>query len=519
MGLLKIRNLSHSFGDKKIFSGAELNVFTNEKIGITGLNGAGKTTLFHILTEQILPDDGSIQWNPNIEYGYLDQKATIDGSLSIFEYLKTAFENLYNIDEKAKQLCLLINEEQDLDKQGQLLKELDHYQEQLLDKGFYSIEKEVKKVANGLGIDQFGLDTAIATLSGGQRAKVILAKLLLKAPNLLLLDEPTNFLDKSHIDWLISFLIKFKGSFLLISHDFELLDQVTNCICDVEFAKLTKYKGNYASFMKQKLERQEQYAKNYSTQQKEVAKLEDYISKNMARSSTSKMAKGRQKKLEKIERLDKPTETIKPNFEFVYKSITSKKLLTVEKLSIGYYYPLLPTINLEVNTGEKIAITGFNGIGKSTFLKTILGLTPALDGTVALAKNMISGYYEQEHAWEDDNLTPIQEVMRIFNDLTDKVVRQKLSRCGLKAEHANKPLKTLSGGEQAKVQLCKLTIESKTALFLDEPTNHLDVNCIAHLKKAIKSFAGTVVFVSHDATFCKEVADKVVSFEELHDLK
>ncbi|MEG2295448.1 MAG: ABC-F family ATP-binding cassette domain-containing protein, partial [Oscillospiraceae bacterium] len=507
MGLLKIRNLSHSFGDKKIFSDAELNVFTNEKIGITGLNGAGKTTLFNILTDKVLPDNGTIKWNPNITYGYLDQKATIDGSISIFEYLKTAFADLYDIDEKAKQLCVCIDLEQDLDKQGELLKELDDYQEKLLNRGFYSIEKEVKKVANGLGIDQFGLDTTISTLSGGQRAKVILAKLLLQAPNLLLLDEPTNFLDKSHIDWLIAFLVKFKGSFLLISHDFELLDQVTNCICDVEFSKITKYKGNYASFMKQKSEKQEQHAKNYSSQQKEVAKLEDFISRNMARASTSKMAKGRQKKLDKIDRIEKPTETLKPSFEFVHKSIPSKKIISVQKLSIGYFYPLLPTINLEVNTGEKIAITGFNGIGKSTFLKTILGTVPALEGIVTLANNTVVGYYEQEHTWEDDTITPIQEIMRTFDYLTDKVARQKLSRCALKAEHANKPLKTLSGGEQAKVQLCKLTIDPKTILFLDEPTNHLDVNCISHLKKAIKSFNGTVVFVSHDATFCKEVAD------------
>ena len=515
MSTLEIKNLSHNFGDKRLFNKANLKIYPTDKAGITGLNGVGKTTLINILIGNVLPDEGQVKWNPKIEIGYLDQKVTIDNSLSVFDYLKSAFTELYAVEEQVNQIGKDLETEADVDQQEKLVNRLYSLQEELERKDFYSLESNIQKVASGLGILVFGLDTPIKNLSGGQRAKVILAKLLLQAPNLLLLDEPTNFLDTTHIEWLIKYLNGFKGAFLIVSHDYNFLNSVVNCVCDIEFSTITKYRGNCDSFKQQKEERQLQYQKDYASQQKEIGQLEDYVRRNIARASTSKMAKSRQKKLNKIEVMDRPIKVIKPTFSFKYKSVGSDIMLKVNDLAIGYNFPIIEHLNMEVKNGDKISITGFNGIGKTTFLKTICSIIPPLSGNFTYGEKATVGYYEQENIWRNPEWTAIEEIREDFPKLSDKEIRTALASCALKNELTMKPIKTLSGGEQAKIKLCKLTMVPYSMIILDEPTNHLDVTTINHLKKAIREFEGTILFVTHDKLFPIEVTDDEYDFEKI----
>lgn len=516
MSLVEITGLSHSFGDKKIFNDTGLQLFRGDKMGLTGLNGAGKSTFINILTGLVIPDAGYIKWNPKITYGYLDQQAKINGNLPVGEYLKGAFAHLYDAERRMNEANARIANCKDENEVQKLLEISGECQNMLEANNFYAVESEIDKVAAGLGITAFGLDTPVKRLSGGQRAKVLLAKLLLQKPDVLLLDEPTNFLDREHIEWLEKFLISFKGSFLLVSHDFKFLDRVVNCICDIEFYTINRYNGTYESFQKQKQQKAEEYVRNYNHQQKEIAKLEDYVSRNLCRASTTAMAQSRRKKLEKMDRLDRPTTPIKPSFNFQFKTISQKALLKVRKIEVGYTQPLLPKIDLTIKTGQKIAVTGFNGIGKTTFLKTIAGLLPAISGSYKYEDDVKMGYYEQENVWEDPQKTAFAEIKDRFPRLRDREVRSSLARCGLKPEQVMQSLSTLSGGEQAKVKLCKITLAPCNLLILDEPTNHLDVNAIEHLKEAVLAFEGAVLFVSHSKDFCK-IADNCLDMEKLFD--
>jgi ATPase subunit of ABC transporter with duplicated ATPase domains len=516
MSLVEINGLTHLFGDKKIFNDTSIQLFRGDKMGLTGLNGAGKSTLINILTGVVIPDKGEIKWNPKTTSGYLDQQAKIDGNQPVGEYLKGAFAFLFEADiklEKTHAQIAICKDEVELQR---LLEISGECQNILEANNFYAVQSEIEKVAAGLGITAFGLDTPVKNLSGGQRAKVMLAKLLLQRPDILLLDEPTNFLDREHIDWLAKFLIAFKGSFLLVSHDSAFLDRVVNCICDIEFYMISRYNGTYGSFMKQKEQKAEEYVRGYNSQQKEIAKLQDYVSRNLARASTTAMAQSRRKKLEKMDRIEKPIPPIKPTFMFQLHTISPKTILKVRKLEVGYTESLLPKIDLSLKTGQKLAVTGFNGIGKSTFLKTISGLLPAISGGYKYDDGVVIGYYEQENLWEDPKKTPFSEIKDKFPRLKDKDVRGSLARCGLKPEQVMQELATLSGGEQAKVKLCKLTLRPCNLLILDEPTNHLDKNAIAQLKQAVLSFEGSVLFVSHSKEFC-ELADSMLDMEKLFE--
>ncbi len=516
MSLVEITGLSHMFGDKKIFNDTGIQLYRGDKMGLTGLNGAGKSTLINILTGIVIPDKGEIRWNPKTTYGYLDQQAKIDGKQPVGEYLKGAFAFLFKTNNELNEINTRISSCKNDKELHKLLEISGEYQNMLEANNFYAVKSEIEKVAAGLGITAFGLDTPVKNLSGGQRAKVMLAKLLLQRPDVLLLDEPTNFLDREHIDWLAKFLISFKGSFLLVSHDSAFHDRVVNCICDIEFYTISRYNGTYGSFMKQKEQKAEEYIRGYNSQQKEIAKLQDYVNRNLARASTTAMAQSRRKKLEKMDIIEKPIPPVKPTFTFQIKTISHKTILKVNKLEVGYTDPLLPKINLSLKTGQKLAVTGFNGIGKSTFLKTIAGLLPAISGGYKYDDDVVLGYYEQENVWDDPQKTPFSEIKDRFPRLKDKDVRGSLARCGLKPDQVVQNLSTLSGGEQAKVKLCKLTLSPYNLLILDEPTNHLDKNAIEQLKQAVLSFEGAVLFVSHSKEFC-ELADTTLDMEKLFD--
>lgn len=512
MALIEAINISHSFGDKILYKNASFELFKGEHMGIVGPNGAGKTTLLNSLSGIIIPDKGEVRVQNNIKLGYLDQHAHINPEVSVFNYLKTAFNELYDIEHELTKIYenMASNSSEDA------MQRASDYQSLLVNRGFYEIESTVLKVADGLGITAFGMDTPIKKLSGGQRAKVILAKLLLEEPDVLLLDEPTNFLDCEHVQWLTDYLKKFKGAFVVVSHDFKFLNSITTCICDINFGNIKKYTGNFDKFKKSKELGAASYERMFSAQQKEIKKLETYIAKNKVRASTAKMAQSRQKRLDKMEKLDPPTAPPKPHFDFRPLPVSAGKALVVKRLSIGYKKKLLPEITFQMKGGEKLVITGFNGIGKSTLLKTIIGKIPALGGYCWFFEGAKIGYFEQDLLWEDASKTPLQIVSEAFPKLSQKDVRAKLARCGINAKDVMQSVRSLSGGEQAKTKMCLLTLTDCNFLILDEPTNHLDILAKEALARALEKWPGNMILVSHEPEFYRGWCKKIVNIENMN---
>ena len=510
--MLTIENLTHGFGDRVLYKDINIKINKGDKIGLVGVNGSGKSTLINILNGTLIADKGNLIWEKKFKVGYLDQHAKINDNLTILEYLKLAFAEVLQKEKEYNEINKKFetaneNEYEELSRKANSLFEyLDQH-------NFYAIESTVKKIAGGLGIAEFGYDTPIKNLSGGQRAKVILAKLLLENPDLIILDEPTNFLDTQHIIWLTTYLKELNGTFLIVSHDTHFLDNVCNVIWSVEYHNIVRYVGNYSQFLKQKELKTKTTERQIEKQQEQIEKLEEYIAKNKCRTATAKQAKSREKQLNKIVRIEKPEEPPVPNYTFLYQPLSASLVLKVENLNVGYYYPLLKNINLEVMNGAKIRISGFNGIGKTTLLKTLLNEIPALSGKIEKHKLLNIGYFAQEINWRNDNLTPIEEVRNHYPKLTDKQIRSCLSKAGLLSKLQMQPLKSLSGGEQTKVKLCSFILQPFNMLILDEPTNHLDVNSKKALAKAINQFNGAVIFVSHEEDFVKQIKHTEINLQ------
>lgn len=516
MAIIEINNFSQNFGDKLLFEDTSFVLNPNEKIGLTGVNGAGKSTLLKIIMGQVLLDKGTFYKNPRYRVEYLDQHAEVKGEDTIKEYLCGAYKQLFDAEKKLNNINERLATETDSDKLEKLLNQSGDLFEYLTANNFYAIDSEIEKVCAGLGITAFGLDTQVKTLSGGQRAKVMLAKLLLESPDVMVLDEPTNFLDVNHIDWLTKFINSSNRAFIIVSHDTHFLNNVVTHICDVDNNKITKYVGNYEKCMATKEARRVQHEKNYEQQQREIKKLEDYIARNKARAATANMAHSRERMLSRMEIINAPTEQIKPTFSFKYKDFAGNLVLKVENLCVGYDgKPLLKPISFEVENGDRVAITGFNGIGKSTLLKTIIGQLESISGSITIARNIVVGYYEQENDFNLYEGTPLNYVSNAYPKLTEKEIRSALNRCGLNSIHCRKQIKQLSGGEQSKIKLCILSLKAVNLLILDEPTNHLDVFAIDRLQKAIAEFKGTVIFVSHSKPFVKDVATKIIDLEKM----
>lgn len=510
MSLLEIRRLTHSFGENLLYKNAEFALNKGEHIGVVGQNGTGKSTLIKLCTKQILPDEGQIKWQPNITIGYLDQYAEIDHNITMRDFLKSAFSNLYQIE---KEMTLLYQKAGTGDINA--LNLAARYQEKLEQYDFYNIDTMIERVANGLGLVSIGLERSIAQMSGGQRAKIILAKLLLEKPDILLLDEPTNFLDKEHITWLADYLATLGNAFMVVSHDYEFLDRIANRICDIDNHTITKYFGTYTEYVKKKTLLREDYVRQYAAQQKEIKKTEEFIRKNIA-GRKSRMARGRQKQLDRMDKTEAlEQKENKPYFHFQTVPLTNTEHLIVKQLSIGYYYPLLSDITFSVKGGQKVVITGFNGIGKSTLLKTLIGYIPAIQGEHKFSNQVTIGYFEQDLMWSDLERTPIQIVSDSYPHLVAKEIRKQLAQCGISSKHATQPIGTLSGGEQAKVKMCLLTLTSCNFLIMDEPTNHLDIQAKEALKTALSEFPGTVLLVSHEEAFYRDWAQKIINIENL----
>ncbi|WP_412989767.1 ABC-F family ATP-binding cassette domain-containing protein [Pediococcus siamensis] len=511
MSILAVENLSHGFADKRLYEDASFDLNKQDHMGIVGQNGAGKSTLIKILTGTILPDQGSVKWQNKVTYGYLDQYADIPAGDTLYQFLTTAYAHLFEL--KARMDQYYADYAENLD--DQLLEKAGRIQETLEANNFYEIDTEIARVMSGLGLDDIGRDHIVSEMSGGQCSKIILAKLLLQSPDVLLLDEPTNYLDTAHINWLEDYLNNFTGAFIVISHDYDFLQAITNCICDVAFGKITKYRGNFKSAMRQKDARKEAQLKAFEKQQVVIEKAEKFIRKNKA-GSHSTMAKSREKMLSHMERIDPPSENLRAHFDFPYLETGSQNAVAVKKLAVGYgKRQLLEPVTFSLTAGEKIAFSGFNGAGKSTLIKSILGKIPALNGSTVFSPSAKVNYFSQELVWDNPELTPLQTIQEQYPTMLPKTIRTKLAKCGINAADTQKPMHILSGGEQTKVKLCLLELVESNFLVMDEPTNHLDDETKAALSEALQRFKGNLIVVSHEDGFYTGWIDKELNVEKL----
>ncbi len=509
MSLLVVEGLSHSFGDRTLFKDVSFQL-NNEHVGLVGANGVGKSTLMNIITGQTIYDTGKVQWTPGVVYGYLDQHTNLTPGKTIRNVLQEAFNELFEVEAELNEVTAKMGEATP-EELEELLETMAQLQDKLDAGNFYNLDLKIEDAARGLGLDAIGLDRDVSALSGGQRTKVLLAKLLLEQPQVLLLDEPTNYLDEEHIAWLGKYLKEYPHAFILISHDTEFMNNASDVIFHLEFAKLTRYTATYEKFLELAELHKNQHINAYEKQQEFIKKQEEFIAKNKARYSTTGRAKSRQKQLDRMERIDRPETALKPTFEFKEARGSSRWVFEGEDFEIGYDHPLLPKMSMTIERGDKIAIVGCNGVGKSTLLKTILGVIPPLSGKISRGDFLYPAYFQQEVKATSN--TPIDEIWNAFPGMDQHQVRAALARCGLKNEHISRPLNQLSGGEQAKVRLCKLLMEESNWILFDEPTNHLDVTAKEELKRALKAYKGTVVLVSHEPDFYQDWVTKVWDVE------
>ena len=511
MSILNVEHVTHGFGARQILNDASFRLLKGEHVGLVGANGEGKSTFLNIITGKLMPDEGKIEWCKHITTGYLDQYSTLSKGKTIYDVLKEAFQHLTDLE---KEMLELYDKMADCpeDEMNAIMEDVGEIQEILDYSGYYTIDSKISEYANGLGLGEIGLDRDVSELSGGQRAKVLLAKVLLENPMILILDEPTNFLDENHIAWLKNFLQNYDNAFILVSHDIPFLNSVVNVIYHVENAVLTRYTGDYNDFMRMYELKKRQLEQAYEKQQKEIADLQDFVARNKARVATTNMAKSRQKKLDKMDVIQLAKEKIKPSFSFRPARTTGRVVIDAKNLVLGYDEPLTKPLNLQVERNQKIAIRGVNGLGKSTLLKTLLGIIKPISGETELDQFVELGYFEQEENPSEN--TALEEIWNEYPSMTNAEVRAALARCGLTNEHITSQMRVLSGGENAKVRLCRLMLRDINLLVLDEPTNHLDVDAKEELKRAVKEFKGTVLMVSHEPEFYNDVATEVWNLED-----
>lgn len=507
MSILNVEHLSHGFGDRAIFQDVSFRMLAGEHIGLIGANGEGKSTFMSIITGTLMPDEGKIEWAKNVRVGYLDQHTVLEKGMTVREVLTSAFDFLFEMEEKMNHICDNMGE-MSPDEMDTAMEELGTIQDLLMMHDFYMIDSKVDEVARALGLADIGLDRDVTDLSGGQRTKVLLAKLLLEKPDILLLDEPTNYLDVVHIEWLKRYLNDYENAFILISHDIPFLNSVVNLIYHMENQRLDRYVGNYDQFQEVYAMKKAQLEAAYNKQQKEIAQLKDFVARNKARVATRNMAMSRQKKLDKMDVIELASEKPKPEFNFKLSRTPSRYIFQTKDLVIGYNEPLSTPLNLEMERGQKIVLTGANGIGKTTLLKSILGLIPSISGTVEQGDYLNIGYFEQEMTG-DGTKTCIETLWDEFPSFSQYEVRSALAKCGLTTKHIESQVRVLSGGEQAKVRLCKLINRETNVLLLDEPTNHLDTDAKDELKRALIDYNGSILMVCHEPDFYDGLATDV----------
>lgn len=507
MSILNVEHLTHGFGDRAIFQDVSFRLLKGEHIGLVGANGEGKSTFMNIITGKLMPDEGKIEWSKNVRVGYLDQHTALEKGMTIRMALSSAFDFLFEMETQMNEICDKMGTASEAELE-QYMEELGTIQDLLTVHDFYLIDSKVEEVARALGLLDLGLDRDVTDLSGGQRTKVLLGKLLLEKPDILLLDEPTNYLDAQHIEWLKRYLNEYENAFILISHDIPFLNDVVNLIYHMDNQELNRYPGDYDKFQEVYAMKKAQLEAAYNKQQKEIADLKDFVARNKARVATRNMAMSRQKKLDKMDVIELAYEKPKPEFHFKEDRTPGRYIFQTKNLIIGYEEPLSSPLNLEMERGAKIVLAGANGIGKTTLLRSILGLIPPLSGSVELGDYLSIGYFEQEMD-QSIQTTCIEEIWQEFPGFTQYEVRSALAKCGLTTKHIESLVKVLSGGEQAKVRLCKLINRPSNILLLDEPTNHLDMDAKAELKRALSAYKGSILMVCHEPDFYEELATDV----------
>lgn len=516
MSILNVEHLTHGFGDRAIFNDVSFRLLAGEHIGLVGANGEGKSTFMNIITGKLQPDEGKIEWSKHVRAGYLDQHAVLTKGMTIRDVLRGAFSFLFDMEAQINEMYEKMADASE-DEINDMLMEVGTLQDLLDAHDFYVIDSKITEVGRALGLADIGsngLDSDVTELSGGQRTKVLLAKLLLEKPDILLLDEPTNYLDEEHIVWLKRYLQEYESAFILISHDVPFMNSVINLVYHMENQHLDRYVGDYDHFLEVHEVKKMQQEAAYRKQQQEISELQDFVARNKARVATRNMAMSRQKKLDKMEVIELEKEKPKPEFVFKEARAAAKYIFTTTDLVIGYdkEMPLTKPLNLVMERGEKLVLKGSNGIGKTTLLKSVLGLIPSLSGSVELGDYLEIGYFEQEMA-PGNTRTCIEEIWQEFPAFTQYEVRSALAKCGLTTKHIESQVQVLSGGEQAKVRLCKLINRNSNLLVLDEPTNHLDVDAKEELKRALKAYKGNILMVCHEPDFYEGIATRVIDCE------
>ena len=512
MSLVKVANLRFNYYDKELYQDLSFKINDTEHVVLIGQNGSGKTTLLDLLTKKLIPDKGSIVWEPRVTYSYLDQHYKQFDHFTVKEFLEQIYSSLF---EKEQLMNELFEKGSNSDDPNYLnyIEQASSINDELIRLDFYSIKEEINKILVGLGISKTYLDTKLPLLSSGQREKVYLAKMLLEKNDILLLDEPTNYLDAKYIAWLKDYLKKYPKAFLIVSHDEAFCEEIANVVFHLHNGIIDRYKGDYKYFKEQSVIRSEQYKKDYEAQQRYIKKEEEFIAAHIVRATSARAAKSRRTRLSHLTRLEEPKDdTNKVFINFPYSGDIGQKILEVNSLVIGYDKPLLQPISFSLRKGDKICVVGKNGIGKTTLVKTLLNIIPSLGGEFEFNEKAKIGYFSQTEI-DDLSVTPIQYIKSYFPNLTPQEIRNSLAKCGIKSNLALKPLKELSGGEEAKTRLTLLTMQKTNILVLDEPTNHLDKVAKKSLKEAILNYPGVIIGVSHESDFYADTFDTILSFE------
>ncbi|MFY0545923.1 ABC-F family ATP-binding cassette domain-containing protein [Brevibacillus sp. H7] len=515
MILLQAEHIHKTYGIDIILQDISLQIQTGERVGLVGVNGAGKSTLMKILAGQLSYDSGVIRIPKEVTLGYLAQNGGLESERSIWDEMLSVFAHLQEEERELRKLETLMGDPavlNDEKRYQQILEDYSRRSEAFKERGGYSYEANIRGVLHGLRFADMDYQTPIKNLSGGQKTRLALAKLLLQAPSILLLDEPTNYLDIETLTWLETYLQNYPGAILVVSHDRYFLDKLVTVVYEIERTRATRYVGNYSQFLDQKAAKLENEMKRFEKQQEEIAKLEDFIARNIARASTTKRAQSRRKTLEKIDRLEKPILKNKSaHFSFDIDKMSGNIVLKVNNLSVGYPDAVLSRhLTFEIEREERVALVGPNGVGKSTLLKTIVEQLPALSGTVQLGSNVTIGYYDQEHRNLNESNTVLGEIWNEYPNMQEKEVRTLLGNFLFSGDDVQKRISDLSGGERARVSLAKLMLKQANFLIFDEPTNHLDLYSKEVLENALHDYPGTILFVSHDRYFLNKVATRVL---------
>lgn len=511
MSLLEVKDLKFKYTDKELYNNVEFRILEGDHIVIVGPNGSGKSTFLNIIAKNIIPDSGTVTWTPHITFSYLDQQLKVKQDITISKYLYGVFEPLFLKEKQMNEYYdSLVNAKED--EYEKIINRCQLIQDELDKNDFYKINSTIGNIINGLGISSYGLDTKLSNLSGGQREKVYLAKMLLEDNQVLLMDEPTNFLDSEHIEWLIKYLTSYKGAFVVVSHDVSFSRRICNVVYALENKVMTRYKGDYDFYLKERDLRNEHYLREYENQQKYIKKTEEFIKAHIVRATSSRAAKQRVKQLDKLERLDKPQGELKININFPFSKNLGQEVLKLNNLEIGYDKAILEPINLLIKHNEKIAILGKNGVGKSTLLKTLMGIIRPISGTFTFNNSADINYFEQEHSFKSEE-TPLSYIRSFYPMKTDYEIRSTLAPLGIRNDLVLKKMNDLSGGEQTRVRIALMTMKKSNILILDEPTNHIDKVTKEALYNAIENFSGSVILVSHEKDFYDGLLDYEISFE------